>query len=418
MTLYHANIDCRDEERPVPPSNALWFRIPGGSRASDPRDLVYGMINLLPRKLKDLIKVDYSQKTRFVDVMVEFAMAHITSTNNLCLILHQLSAPIFGLSEWPTWVPNLALPYSSAHFQWHYSSDACACPPAEHPATFRKDDSKGKYLLICRGFHLDTINQSTRIVDEAKIDKITEQVLHLENLSMTDHSMGLQHDLYQQRHTKFVLESRYVPDLTQAPIIADLPLASSKHKYVDLAGLKGALMECFHRLNVSFPSEDDTIFNIPFDLDILRREAEVHHSQTLSASFIDSPSMSTLNEMRKLFATFSLWDLSFKDLFPKNVQDVDLNSYPIPQIHDRTTDLARLFTTCGGYVGTCICHARPGDEIFLLHGCPMPVILRPASGYEDAYELKGGVHMPGVMKGEAFARFQESGVEAKTITIC
>jgi hypothetical protein len=418
MALYHANIECRDEERPVPLSNALWFRIPGGSRASDPRDLVYGMINLLPSNLKDLIKVDYSQEIRFVDVMVEFAMAHITSTNNLCLILHQLSAPIFGLNEWPTWVPNLALPYSSAHFQWHYSSDACACPAMQHPAAFRKDDSKGKYLLICKGFCLDTINQSTRIIDEVKIDRTTNQVLQLENLSKTDHSMGLQSYLSERRHTKFILESRYVPDSTEAPIITDLPLASSEHKYVDLAGLKVALMECFHRLNVSFSSEDDTIFDIPFDLDILNRESEILRIQELSASFIDSPSMSTLHEMRKLFADFSLWGLSFKGLFPTNLRDVNLNSFPIPQIHERTTDLARLFTTCGGYVGTCICHTRPGDEIFLLHGCPMPVILRPSTSYEGAYELKGGVHMPGVMKGEAFARFQELGVEAETITIC
>jgi len=53
----------------VPGSNALLFRIPSTNNASDPRDFIYGMLDLLPRRLSVHANVDYSPTCLFVDVM-------------------------------------------------------------------------------------------------------------------------------------------------------------------------------------------------------------------------------------------------------------------------------------------------------------------------------------------------------------
>jgi hypothetical protein len=121
--------------------------------------------------------------------------------------------------------------------------------------------------------------------------------------------------------------------------------------------------------------------------------------------------------MRTLFAGFDLWGQPFKDLFPRHA-DADSDSFSLPSIEDRTWMFGRLFTTCAGYVGACICNVRPGDEVFLLHGCRMPVVLRPRVGSQDVYRLQGGVYIPGVMKGEVFAQLQSLDIDAGLITIC
>ncbi|KAJ9648634.1 hypothetical protein H2199_001489 [Coniosporium tulheliwenetii] len=98
--------------------NSLWFHTASSNNATDTRDLVYGMLNLLPSALASLIRVDYSAETTYRRVMVDFAVAHISSMESLYWILHHSWAPFVGHQDWPSWVPNLGLPFSSAHFHW------------------------------------------------------------------------------------------------------------------------------------------------------------------------------------------------------------------------------------------------------------------------------------------------------------
>jgi hypothetical protein len=81
-TILNTKINS-DPNRDVDTLNTLWFRIPSGRKATDLRDLIYGMLNLLPKTLMSLIRVDYSRENKFVDAIAEFAQAHIKSTNCL-----------------------------------------------------------------------------------------------------------------------------------------------------------------------------------------------------------------------------------------------------------------------------------------------------------------------------------------------
>jgi hypothetical protein len=105
------------------------------------------MLNLLPRKLATLTNIDYSPRIRYVDVMAEFAM-----------------------------VPNLALPYSSAHWMWA-ASQSNACSGTEAVVYF--SNHIGKHFLTCQGYRLDTINQATRTESMKRVDKNKEIIQSL-----------------------------------------------------------------------------------------------------------------------------------------------------------------------------------------------------------------------------------------------
>lgn len=415
ITLHDAKIDSVDPDRDVPLSNTLWFRIPSSSNATDSRDLIYGMMSLLPQKMASLINVDYSSSTEFVDVMTEFAIAHIKTTDSLHWILHRPFMPFLHFEKWPSWVPNLALPFSSAHWDWTVLHGSDACPGTHAIVGFSNDRATGKHFLTCSGFRIDIINQSTRNVTMEQIN-MTTKALQAQGSYLWDNPSQEAFDRLEYiQDTLMTLRGSLIPDIEKPEDMTDLPPSMSQHKYSDLTGLKTALSTCFRCLGITFQSEHYTIFDIPFDID----DRGVSSEQEIRPSIIVTPpAFMFINQMREVFADLYLWGQTFKDLFPPTLSGVDPDSFSAPVIRDRTMSFARLFTTCGGYVGTCICNVRPGDEVFLLHGCSMPVVLRHNPDHPGAYTLQGGVYIPGVMEGEALAQFRLLGGIDSVVTIC
>jgi len=416
-TFRDAKIDSMNPNREVPLSNTLWFRIPSSSSATNSKDLIYGMMNLLPDQLKAQINVDYSESTQFVDVMTNFASAHISVTNYLHWILHRPHAPFLKFQEWPSWVPNLALPFSSAHWDWAFPHQSNACPNTEAEASFHRDPATGKHILTCRGFRLDTINQATRNLLLEQIDDISYKIRVVAGSIETD-TTGQSYAMYENlQNMLYANRSRILPDRAAPMTAAELPPSVTEHKYRDIQGLKAALASCFDFLGVTFPSENHSIFDIPWNL-YDDDNYGLDGNQLRISAFINVPAMFIVNGVREVFADLNLWGLSFKDLFPERLRDVDASSISIPTVRDRTATFGRLFTTCNGYVGVAIGSLVPGDEIFLLNGCPMPVILRQSRYCPGAYEFLGGVCIPGVMRGEAFAQLQGQGQIPQIIRIC
>ena len=57
--------------------------------------------------------------------------------------------------------------------------------------------------------------------------------------------------------------------------------------------------------------------------------------------------------------------------------------------------------TSTGYIGWAHPRAQPGDQIFVVGGCTVPVILR--SRDNGGYVLVGDAYVEGIMDGEAVA---------------
>ena len=72
--------------------------------------------------------------------------------------------------------------------------------------------------------------------------------------------------------------------------------------------------------------------------------------------------------------------------------------------HDKISDARRLITTCSGLLGSTIANVHPGDEIRLLPGCRMPVIVRR---FGERYRLVGSAYIHGLMDDEAILELEK-----------
>ena len=81
---------------------------------------------------------------------------------------------------------------------------------------------------------------------------------------------------------------------------------------------------------------------------------------------------------------------------------------------DKVLPEGRLVLTQKGYIGAVICDVHPGDEVCILRGCKLPVILRRVG---ERYRLVGGGYVHGIMDGETIEEAEREKRSAETITI-
>ena len=420
--LRDAHIDSRREDgeiaRRVPGSNTLWFRIASSNNATDSRDLIYGMTNLLPKKLTDLINVDYASPNQFVDVMRMFAVAHIKSTESLHWVLHRYYTPFLGHNDWPTWVPNMAQRFSSAHWDWTINLDGTACPNIPCTPSFIIASDTGKHLLVCKGMKLDQILDATQNVVTDTLHKKKSMIQMLAD-SMTNENAEEVYPMMENLQTSarkqqwLIVPERDNEVTTNTNNLRRVPIASAK-RYGNIEGLKPALNKCFSRFGVKLAG-GQSIFNFPLDIS---EEDNLTLNQFQASREFNAPMVQTFNVLRNLFADLKLWGPTLRDLFPAHAANVDPASFSAPEIEGVPMSVAHLFTTFGGYVGACLCNVRAGDELFLLAGCSMPVLLKRSAAVAGAYELRGGVYVPGLMAGEALYGKERPRDHFKTLLIC
>jgi hypothetical protein len=139
-------------------------------------------MNLLPKKRTDLININYASHNRFVDVMRTFAESSIKSTQSLLhWILHQYYMPFLGHEDWPTWVPNLAQHFTSAHWGWPINTEGSACPNI--PCSFSLAIARvtRKHPLVCDGMKIDVIHMVTENMMTDTVRKKSETAQRLAN---------------------------------------------------------------------------------------------------------------------------------------------------------------------------------------------------------------------------------------------
>lgn len=78
--------------------------------------------------------------------------------------------------------------------------------------------------------------------------------------------------------------------------------------------------------------------------------------------------------------------------------------------------MRRFVTTAGGRFGMTAKTAQIGDEIFVLLGCRLPLLLRPCPD-DGTYRLIGECHIPGVMEGEAMPWVESGRCTVETVVL-
>ena len=86
---------------------------------------------------------------------------------------------------------------------------------------------------------------------------------------------------------------------------------------------------------------------------------------------------------------------------PHTLPDEERRKSFYSRFHDTTVKMSRrLVVFESGVLGTAPSRARKGDEVCILFGCNIPVVLRPR-GTGDGFEFVGECYVDGFMEGEA-----------------
>ena len=74
-----------------------------------------------------------------------------------------------------------------------------------------------------------------------------------------------------------------------------------------------------------------------------------------------------------------------------------------------------MFATDSGYIGMAPLEARRGDEVWILHGCSIPVLLRSVGGKH--WQFVGECYVHGFMYGEVLQYVEASKRVTSTVVL-
>ncbi|KAF2682022.1 hypothetical protein K458DRAFT_419977 [Lentithecium fluviatile CBS 122367] len=124
------------------------------------------------------------------------------------------------------------------------------------------------------------------------------------------------------------------------------------------------------------------------------------------------------------FHMFSFWGHPFGKIFEDDFPRVDkalfqeiILTLPTSLCH-LNAFVASFFTTQSGWLGVALHDVEPSDELWVLDGCPMPVLLRKRADFEGRYRLCGAAHVPGAKDAQLAGQdpFQQERLDLVTIS--
>jgi hypothetical protein len=310
--------------------------------ASDPRDKVYGILNLMGQDLASLIKPDYT--ANLLEIYTDFAWNTILATGLLDVIRHRYPTKEESFPSWaPDWTvePSTSpLNYSNTNFAASGSSKAEIQGPR-----------KGNLLLPCKGFKVDTFDGMGCVWSESWDPETVVQTDGSANPygSFEDIQEAIWKTLVASRNIdgeplledySFLLAT---PALADAQIAADDPLSELINSNIFTWCVK------FLRNNSK--------------LRVCGRPLHEYFSAVAESSAID----------------------------PVLLRDGLMQ-------RDHITVRRRFITTAKGYTGMSLENIRKGDRIYILLGCTVPVVLRPSQKEPGHFEFLGECYIQGIME--------------------
>ncbi|KAH7082833.1 heterokaryon incompatibility protein-domain-containing protein [Paraphoma chrysanthemicola] len=324
------------------------------SEATDPRDIIYGLLGLLELEAKDPTKcfpiaVDYRKSS--AEVYAD-AIAHI-----------------FSRGEGPDFLSGLFLPGSSATVFEEYSL------PASHS----------------RSFLPSWVPDFSRQVAH-KADQTSSMIFRPPPvMSASGAGRGAHNGKVLSNGLELQAEGLMVDTIHEI-----IPLGSSLHAIIhQLADLEAAMIEAWER-----PCE--------FDPTIAAHMHQFRSREPLWRILISNTDKKGGYEAAPIsyqdtYLSFLNRSGDAYDDFINNKHSDDHRRPPFEISLRSCVDNKSFFTTKRGFVGTCVPTSCPGDAIAIIFGSPAPFVLRPVrslDGEKPTYSLVGGSYVGGIMGGE------------------
>lgn len=396
---------------------SLYLRLASQANCKDARDRVYGFMSIYPGDIARFIQPEYAPEKTLAQVMGDLAIAHIKATSTLDWVL--LATDIYpSVDPWPSWVPNIAIPYKDVTLSW----------VAGHQPQGKKKtaeiswgplDASGVPSLRAKGFKLDVIsdaglNRNKHIDSLHPIAQGAVEINLLRYFLVQNMGAQVEHVLPEMELESFAwvqhaVASYFITNVKEQHISRPTVKLGIEHKYGDDRGLQSAVETCMKVVGWELkPGLKDvhSIFAAPMQETAI--DPGLESGIGLGGWFA---------EFRKRNGYLDFWGRSLESFFatnkPQSISPViDTILKPLPDMH--RSSRGNLFTTAGGYIGANLCRLQSGDEVYLLFGCRMPVVLRKVG---DGYQLVGSVYVCGVMDGNVMDQIEASGTIAEEVLI-
>jgi hypothetical protein len=349
------------------------------TKASDPRDKIYGLLGLIDISISGQIQPDYNLPLS--TVYQTFATTCISTTNSL-EILSQCHGYMDGVwsADWesvqstmPSWSPD-----------WSWDNHRHLCSPLEpsYRASGSSTTSALQFLgedgglLVCTGLKIGPVEglgkgyywpldaMHVRGEDRRQWSAITEDTVWNPSYNIMHQSKSLNNPYHDENGIKDALWRSLVGnrDLSGGP-------APDSYK---------CLLNC--------------------------------------RPLIDAP-LSYDHFFMKQNAGFMVSGKRFDYYFPRSstlLDDTGILEHALDRMQ-RFAQFRRLMRTSNGFVGLAPDLTQKGDIVSIILGCSCPILLRP---HGEHYKVVSSAYVHGIMDGEAMDWLGKEGWELENIVLC
>jgi hypothetical protein len=350
------------------------------SKSTDPRDKVYAFLGLADRRMApfrtqpDAINPDYNLSVQ--DVYTQTARALLTSYGTLALLSHVQDPSVTKIDGLPSWVPDYSVPLDPYPLRYRGPSlwKACGNMPWEMNV-FSMENGE----LDVKGYKLDYIDQTSVLLDETDDPSVTWASIVKLALSL---ELPYPNPVNKRSHpSRIEVLWRTLTTNTYNKTYPAPPETGSL--FIDYI----LNLQIRHRL-MPWSSSD---------------EFQPHHSPLSDSIY---PEWNTLLQLEPNDSPHSL--ARYKERLATVVESMFNGTYSpigLAQLQHEFDQSGgkkrRLFRTLSNYLGTGPRSLRAGDEVWILHGGSVPLVLRRQRN--GNYRLIGEAFVYGVMHGEVQA---------------
>jgi hypothetical protein len=335
------------------------------SASENPRDKVYSQLGLGSAN----IVPDYQASV--ADVYITTAKYILEHSQSLLLLTCAEGADFQNIPGLPSWVPDWSVTQNVGLRSSGYRSFHAALQLPKRQAV--SIDSNGRHILSIGAIELDEILDTCDTKPEIR-NKPHTSILW---------------EIISKLHPHYAASGQSREEAVWRTLITNREDTGSLARPRDLIYPASAerLYSSFRAWvlwrYVTAPEAPSTnSISIPAEEDMLPSQAEILDAREKSAA--------DLTYLADLEHSASLYDLHYSHAMS-----------------------LRPFCTRQGYFGIGTQCLRKDDSVWIVHGCPVPLILRKIEGSER-YRLVGGSYVHGFMDGEALGR---EGVQFKMVCL-
>jgi hypothetical protein len=327
-----------------------------GCMATDPRDKVFAFWGLLNQSdpLKSRISPDYNIQT--TEVYIKTATEILTEYQTLDLLSASVEPLGRNFEGLPSWVPD-----------WSYTDDV---PSLVSDAT-SNNDIRNTYRSAG-----DAVGSAHVLNDQAEV-KLQVSGYCFDMLEKVGGSFEPYPLPQNWKQISAFVKSYFARQrlITEWEKIAGI---DSKIEYVHT---KESIIDAYWQTLAT------GTFKRTEDVASMRKGFQQWRKASRLPSWLDKPYLGFLRVLHTIYLLLLTVVVLRKPAF--NFRD-----------HIRNVTWRRLIRTKSGYIGLATCLAQEGDQIAILKGSKVPLVIRGAK--DNSWELKGDAYVHGIMGGEAF----------------